>query len=117
MSRSESPASSLDFYDSDPSEEEYRPQRTAKRSGPSAAPVKKGLTIKLNLGSAKGAPVQEQEFDASYDAYDEEGPMQSRIVDLSGQDLVRDHAIRPLWVDEQGNMYAFPRDTIDLQYP
>jgi len=113
MSRSESPASSLDFYDSDPSEEDYRPHRIRKRGGPSIAPAKKGLTIKLNLGVGRGAPAQEEEFDASYDAYDEDGNMQSRVVDLSGQDLVRDHAIRPLWVDEQGNMYVRLWDTID----
>jgi len=103
MPRSESPASSLDFYDSDPSEEEYRPQRT-ERGGPLTAPAKKGLTIKLNLGAGRAAP-QEEEFDASYDAYDE--GVRSHVVDLSGQDLVRDHEIRPLWVDEQGNMYVF----------
>ena len=108
MSRSESPASSLDFYDSDPSEEEFRPQR-AKR-GP------KKLTIKLNLAGRASQAAPEEEFDASYDAYNDAAP-QSHIVDLSEQDLVRDHEIRPLWVDEQGNMYVSLRTRLTAQHP
>lgn len=36
----------------------------------------------------------------------EEGIIGRRGVDLSGLDLKADHAARPLWVDEHGNMYV-----------
>jgi hypothetical protein len=32
--------------------------------------------------------------------------MGGRVVDLSNRDLKKDHASRPLWVDEQGQMYV-----------
>jgi hypothetical protein len=40
------------------------------------------------------------------DDFDEEdyAVVGRRVIDLSAQELVRDHEIRPLWVDEEGNM-------------
>jgi len=105
MSRSPSPASSLDFYDSDPSsEEDYRPRKSAKRAA--AAPAaKKTTTVRLNLKAARTAP---EASIVDVDDEDEEerggGLIGRRGVDLSKQDLVRDHDFRPLWVDDEGNM-------------
>ena len=125
MSRSPSPASSLDFYDSDPSSEEaYTPRRRAptKRNGALANAVAgpsnggaKTTKIRINLGSLRvsrdvaaqhpaDGEVEEDE-NAQFDG-EEDGLLDSRIVDLSQQGLVKDHHIRPLWVDEDGNMYV-----------
>ena len=46
------------------------------------------------------------EDDDGEDCEDSEGLVGIYGVDLSGQPLKEDHAIRPLWVDENGNMYA-----------
>lgn len=133
MSRSPSPASSLDFFQSDvsASEDEYRPsahkRAVNKRRPPAAAAsgsgsgttarggagagVKKALTIKLNLGAAsrQGAALHPVDGDVDMDDEVEEqvaSVMGSRVVDLSNRDLKKDHASRPLWVDEAGQMYV-----------
>lgn len=139
-SRSDSPASSLDFISSDgsASEDEYRPQAhkravNKRRTGPApaasasastsvVAPVasgsgngkKKGITIKLNLSSAarSGAALHPVEGDVDMDDEIQEqvaSVMGSRVVDLSNRDLKKDHASRPLWVDEAGQMYVLSR--------
>ncbi|ORX41081.1 putative general RNA polymerase II transcription factor [Kockovaella imperatae] len=120
MSRSPSPASSLDFYQSDASsEEEYRPRRRTadKRGGGSGgsataaasawtAPKTSGTTkIRINLGALRNAQAaaaaHPAEGEIDEDVEEIEG---SRIVDLSDQGLVKDHHIRPLWVDDDGNI-------------
>jgi hypothetical protein len=40
------------------------------------------------------------------DEAEEFGVVGRRGIDLSNQELVRDHEYRPLWVDEEGNMYV-----------
>lgn len=108
MSRSSSPASSLDFYDSDPSsQEDYRPRRTTKRTA-IASSSKKTTTVRLNLGAARNVP-EASIANVEEDDYEDEregGLIGRRGVDLSKQELVRDHDFRPLWVDDEGNMYV-----------
>lgn len=134
MSRSESPASSLDFISSDgsASEEEYRPQ-THKRAinkrrpvntnavasgsgSASATAPKTGIKIRLNLGAAarQGAALHPIDGDIEDDEMQEAvaSVMGSRVVDLSNRDLKKDHASRPLWVDEAGQMYVIPFHTM-----
>lgn len=113
MSRSPSPASSLDFVDSSGSEAEYVPVRRkraapARRAGAAApkGPVKINLTALHRAQAVASAhPV---EGDVDEDDEDDGGDMVMgrRTVDLSGLDLKADHAARPLWVDEHGNMYV-----------
>lgn len=116
MSRSPSPASSLDYLDSDESSvEEYnpssRPHAANKRR---AAGGKKGPPLKINLSALRRArdvaaahPTEGVvEDNDGEDWEDTEGIVGSRGVDLSSQPLKDDHAIRPLWVDENGNMYV-----------
>lgn len=122
MSRSPSPVSSLDFFESDgsASEDEYRPsahkravnkRRPAAVAAPSGSGQKKGLTIKLNLSAAArhGAAMHPTDGDVDMDDEVEEqvaSVMGGRVVDLSNRDLKKDHSSRPLWVDEQGQMYV-----------
>lgn len=128
MSRSESPASSLDFISSDgsASEDEYRPQAhkralNKRRTAPapanavasgsgSGSGAKTGIKIKINLGAAarQGASLHPIEGDVEDDEIQDQvaSVMGSRVVDLSNRDLKKDHASRPLWVDEAGNMYV-----------
>ena len=123
MSRSPSPASSLDFFESDVSEDEaYTPQKrtvTKKKTVPAAGGKKGGAggpTIRINLRAAAAAqdaaaqyPMDgDIEVDEELEEGDAEGIVGRRGIDLSGQELVRDHEIRPLWVDELGNMYVNP---------
>lgn len=130
MSRSESPASSLDFFQSDASgsEEEYTPathrraankRRPAQTSnavaGPSTGGARKALKIKINVGAASssraGAAMHPVEGDVEMDEEIEEqvaGVMGSRVMDLSNRELKKDHSARPLWVDEAGHMYVVP---------
>lgn len=128
MDRSPSPASSLDFFQSDESasEDEYRPSAhkravnkrrpaanaVASGSGTSAgAGVKKAITIKLNLSAAArhGAALHPVDGDVDMDDEVQEqvaSVMGGRVVDLSNRELKKDHASRPLWVDEAGQMYV-----------
>jgi len=112
MSRSPSPASSLDFFESDASsEQEYRPRRTTKRTAAAAAASKRaGPSAKVNPRVAqRAAQAMDEVLGDEYDEEDGEegsGLVGRRGIDLSGQELVRDHEIRPLWVDEQGNMFV-----------
>lgn len=122
MSRSPSPASSLDFFESDgsASEDEYRPsahKRAVNKRRPfsaaAAGGAKKALTIKLNLSAAArhGAALHPVDGEVDMDDEVEEqvaSVMGSRVVDLSNRDLKKDHASRPLWVDEAGQMYVLP---------
>ena len=127
MSRSPSPASSLDFYQSDlESEEEYTPRQrapTKRRAVPPASGAgggkKGGPTIKINLRAIREANDLAAQYPTDGNVEgddgvdnDEGGDIEALIgrrgVDLSGQDLVRDHDLRPLWVDELGNMYVLP---------
>lgn len=112
MSRSSSPASSLDFFESDASsEQEYRPRRTTKRTAAAAAASKRaGPSAKVNPRVAqRAAQAMDEVLGDEFDEEDGEeggGVVGRRGIDLSGQELVRDHEIRPLWVDEQGNMFV-----------
>jgi DNA excision repair protein ERCC-3 len=131
MSRSDSPASSLDFISSDgsASEEEYRPS-AHKRAGNKRRPIqanavagpststavtggKKSIKIRINVGAASraGAALHPVDGDVEMDEAVEEqvaGVMGSRVVDLSNRELKKDHSARPLWVDEAGHMYVVP---------
>jgi DNA excision repair protein ERCC-3 len=120
MSRSPSPASSLDYFQSSgsASEDDYQPRRRApvKRKTASA---KKGPTIRINLSAlarardvAAAHPIEGDVEEDEYGVNDEEagylvGLLGRKGVDLSGQELKGDHAARPLWVDEYGNMYGY----------
>ena len=129
MSGSASPASSLDFFESDGSgsEAEYTPathrraankRRPAQSSnavaGPSTANgARKALKIKINVGatssSRAGAALHPVEGDVEMDEEFEEqvaGVMGNRVMDLSNRELKKDHSARPLWVDEAGHMYV-----------
>lgn len=118
MSRSESPASSLDFEASDKSgsEEEYNPSSRRRAPNKRVPGGKKGLSLKINLSALQRArdvaaahPAEgDVEDDDGADWQDVEGVIGTRGVDLSGQPLKDDHAIRPLWVDDNGNMYVSP---------
>jgi DNA excision repair protein ERCC-3 len=127
MSDPGSPASSLDFFQSDESgsEAEYAPathRRAANKrrpnnaaAGPSTATAgpKKALKIKINVGAASssraGAALHPMEGDVEMDEEIEDqvaGVMGSRVMDLSNRELKKDHSARPLWVDEAGHMYV-----------
>jgi DNA excision repair protein ERCC-3 len=130
MSRSPSPASSLDFAQSSGgsgSEEEYTPVRRkapTARKAPAATAGKKGKKgkaaagpLKINLSALRRAQAVTSAHPAEGPIEDDEefgegefadGLIGARGVDLSGLELKADHAARPLWVDEHGNMYAFP---------
>ncbi|WWD20644.1 hypothetical protein CI109_105120 [Kwoniella shandongensis] len=130
MSRSPSPVSSLDFFESDPSdEEEYAPVRrrvpgkaaggskkVANGGGGGAAGGSKGK-VKINLTALRRArdvevahpadgPIEEED-DGVGDEDDEgyfDGMIGKRAIDLSNQQLKADHGLRPLWVDDRGNI-------------
>lgn len=109
MSRSPSPASSLDFLQSDESEDEYAPLRrsvAAKKTKKKAAPAKTGLKINLSaLQRAAAAHPAEGQFES--DGEDDDGFLErlgGRGIDLSDETLKADHTARPLWIDEAGNM-------------
>lgn len=119
MSRSPSPASSLDYFQSDKSgsEQEYNP--SSRRRAPGKRRVvpsgKKGVPLKINLSALQRArevaaahPAEGaiEDEDGLEDWEDTEGVDGTRGFDLSGQPLKDDHAIRPLWVDDNGNMYV-----------
>ncbi|KAK4688853.1 DNA excision repair protein ERCC-3, partial [Tremellales sp. Uapishka_1] len=123
MSRSPSPASSLDFLASEASasEDEYAPS-SSRRRGPPPRPRrgpanKNGASLKINLSALARAKDIASAHPAEGDDYDEEGYAQgvdqgygflgglgNRTIDLSGEDLKMDHAARPLWIDEDGNI-------------
>lgn len=110
MSRSPSPASSLDFLHSDESEDEYAPlrrrQQAKKPTKKAAAVAKTGLKINLSaLQRAAAAHPAEGQFES--DGEDDDGFLErlgGRGIDLSDETLKADHAARPLWIDEAGNM-------------
>lgn len=123
MSRSPSPASSLDFADSagSGSEEEYTPvrrrqppaRRGAAKKGVVAKGKKAAVPLRINLSALQRAQAVTSAHPAEGTIEDDEdegefvdGIIGARGVDLSGLDLKADHAARPLWVDEHGNMYA-----------
>jgi DNA excision repair protein ERCC-3 len=129
MSPSGSPASSLDFANSSGgsgSEEEYQPVRRRQAPTKRAAAVagkkgKKGKAtqpIKINLSALRRAAAVTSAHPAEGDIEEDEpgegeyadGLIGARGVDLSGLELKADHAARPLWVDEHGNMYAISSD-------
>jgi DNA excision repair protein ERCC-3 len=120
MSRSPSPVSSLDYLNSDfsASEDEYVPVRRQAPAAKKRAPVargKKAGTLKINLSALARAQEAAAAHPAEGEEYDE-GPevdvaegflgglLASRTTDLSGEDLKQDHAARPLWIDDDGNM-------------
>lgn len=81
------------------------PAKKAKPSGSTG--IKINLTALQRARTAQAAhPAEEQEYD------DEEGGGEGFLnslagrwgVDLSGESLKPDHAARPLWIDEAGNM-------------
>lgn len=126
MSRSPSPASSLDYFQSDgsASEDEYDPSPARRAPGKrrigatgNGGAGKKGLTIKINLSAlarardtaaahpADGAVEEDEEADGGEEE-DMELMMGGTVVDLSNRELKKDHTARPLWVDESGHMYV-----------
>jgi DNA excision repair protein ERCC-3 len=125
MSRSPSPASSLDYFQSSgsASEDDYVPRSRApgKRKGGAASSGKKagaGPKLKINLSALQRArdvaaahPLEGDVDEDEYGVDDEEagyldGLLGRKGVDLSSLELKADHAARPLWVDEYGNMYV-----------
>lgn len=127
MSEISSPASSLDFFESDGSADsdyDEAPRRTRKpppkkpgarrgTSTPTASGSEFGTKIKINLSSLQRRAVeggtaieQEEEGDEDEEGYFD-GLIGKRGVDLSGQTLKGDHGLRPLWVDDRGNMWVF----------
>jgi DNA excision repair protein ERCC-3 len=124
MSRSPSPASSLDYFQSSgsASEDDYVPRSRApgKRKGGGAGGKKAGAgpKLKINLSALQRArdvaaahPVEGDVDEDEYGVDDEEtgyldGLLGRKGVDLSSLELKADHAARPLWVDEYGNMYV-----------
>ena len=109
MSRSPSPVSSLDFPDSDDSEEAYRPRAATRRR----APAKGSTVVRLNLSAAKSvattAALHAVEGDVEDDdgrtgGYEDNSGDRRRALDMSMQELKGDHMARPLWVDEEGSM-------------
>lgn len=126
MSEPSSPASSLDFFESDASADsdyDEAPRRTRKQpskkygarhgtSTPTASGSGSGTKIKINLSSLQRRAVegntaveQEEEGDEDEEGYFD-GLIGKRGVDLSGQTLKGDHSLRPLWVDDRGNMWV-----------
>jgi hypothetical protein len=113
MSRSPSPVSSLDFGASD-SEDEYAPQRRRKaalvtankKKGQAPPPTTGGGKINLTaLQRARAAETGDggEYSDGGADAFlDTVGGDWG--IDLSRESLKADHASRPLWIDEDGNM-------------
>ncbi|EJT47899.1 general RNA polymerase II transcription factor [Trichosporon asahii var. asahii CBS 2479] len=112
MSRSASPASSLEFMSSDmsDSEDDFRPQQRKRAPAP-----KKAAPIKINLSALQRARNVATAHPADDQDYDEEIPrgggggfldslMGGRAIDLSHEHLKADHANRPLWIDEGGNI-------------
>ncbi len=89
MSRSPSPASSLDYIHSDPSDDEYAELRRS---------MQKKKTKKAAAHPAEG------QFDSDTEGEDPGFVDQFGAIDLSKQDLKPDHASRPLWIDQAGNM-------------
>lgn len=128
MSRSPSPASSLDFVDSDPSgsEDEYQPvarpkapPKPQKAAGGGGAAARPSSGIKINLTAlqrarevqaAHPADTGEEAYEEYQPGEDEEGGFLGgevvgpRVVDLSSESLKADHSSRPLWIDGSGNM-------------
>lgn len=117
MSRSPSPASSLDFVSSNggsSSESDFGPSRRRQAKKTRQPPQqKKKITLKLNVGGVRAAreagpsalqELPQDEYDDDED--DAEGLQIDRRADLSRHGLKDDHDLRPLWVDEYGNMYA-----------
>lgn len=108
MSRSVSPASSLDYMHSDGSEDEYAElRRTVQRQRkPTKAASRTVPKINLTaLQRAAAAHPAESQFDS--DADSEDPGFLDRLggtIDLSKQELKPDHAARPLWIDQTGNM-------------
>ncbi|BEJ16468.1 hypothetical protein CspHIS471_0510730 [Cutaneotrichosporon sp. HIS471] len=109
MSRESSPASSLDFINSDESEDEYaelRKKQLAKQRPKKAAAPRTVPKINLTaLQRAAAAHPAEGQFDS--DAEGEDSGFLGRLggsIDLSKQQLKPDHAARPLWIDETGNI-------------
>jgi DNA excision repair protein ERCC-3 len=109
MSDPGSPASSLDFFQSDESgsEAEYAPathRRAANKRRPNNAAAGPST-------ARAGAALHPMEGDVEMDEEVEDqvaGVMGSRVMDLSNRELKKDHSARPLWVDEAGHMYVVP---------
>jgi DNA excision repair protein ERCC-3 len=111
MSDPGSPASSIDYLDSEYSSEgddddynQYKPRKT-KQSQKPVAPVS-GIQVvsaggtKIRINTRGLQPI------ANVEVGQNKGLVLREAVDLSDQDLKVDHAVRPLWVDELGNMYV-----------
>ena len=120
MSRSPSPASSLDYFQSSgsASEDDYTPRSRTVGKRKAGGKKKAGPSLKINLSALQRAKDAAAQYpvvgDVEEDEYgvdeDEEGYLDGLLgwkgVDLSNQALKADHAARPLWVDEYGNMYV-----------
>lgn len=94
MSRSPSPASSLDFLDSDGSSDEY--VRAPKK--------RKKAPLKINLTALKRAQDIASAYPAEGDIVEDVEEDYESDYDLSREALKADHAARPLWIDSKGNM-------------
>ncbi|ORY26573.1 putative general RNA polymerase II transcription factor [Naematelia encephala] len=113
MSRSPSPDESLDGFVSDGSDEseEYRPRRRAANKRNVRAARGGKVSLKVNLSALQRArevealyPVDgEVEEDEAIAEVEDTGFMDG-VLDLSELRLKDDHALRPLWVDDYGNI-------------
>jgi hypothetical protein len=108
MSRSPSPVSSLDFGASDLSEDEYEYQYSSRKPAAKKAAAAGATGIKINLSALQRARAAESDGVVHDAPADGEGFLDTLTgrwgVDLSGERLKNDHAARPLWIDESGNM-------------
>lgn len=79
--------------------------RAPARAAPKAG--KTGIKINLSALQRERAGQPQPEVGDEYDGAEGSGFLASlgrRAVDLSGEVLKADHAARPLWIDDDGNM-------------
>jgi DNA excision repair protein ERCC-3 len=111
MSDLGSPASSIDYLESDYSsegEDAYNPRANARNTkqpvkaakGNGSVQIVSANGTKIRINTKGLQPVANADGEAG------RGLQLKEAVDLSGQDLKADHGLRPLWVDELGNMWV-----------
>ncbi|WVO17278.1 hypothetical protein L204_104970 [Cryptococcus depauperatus] len=113
MSGASSPASSLDFFESDAASDEsdYTPRKPVRKAAPLRKNAKVTSTtrtnIRINLSVPKNSAVTTLDRSEGAGIEDEryyDDLTGKRVVDLSGQHLKSDYSLRPLWVDDRGNI-------------
>jgi hypothetical protein len=99
--------SSLDYIHSDPSDDEYAELRKSMQKKKTKKAAARSTVPKINLSAlqrAAAAHPAEGQFDSDTEGEDVGFVDQFGAIDLSKQDLKPDHASRPLWIDQAGNM-------------